>query len=739
MVAIAAVDSSSAVAQSADVVDIEIPAVVLESRPSQIEEAAAEEDLTQTVLSVAKRVETVEAASSIVTVVTRDTIDVHGYTDLSDLLDEIPGFEGYRPAFYYQSSEAFARGNARTILVLWNGVPINSPQTNRRALGPYLPINALERVEVVSGPGGVLWGANAFLGIVSATPQRELRGDAISAVTATAGASPRASGEYRASAAVADQWLRGRVKLYANLGLVSTRGAILTPPYDLTSGPFPAPDSDGAFQLRPSTGYTHNARDTWMPLTLAADLGPLKIDVLYPVIDRQFREFNDQGLRTDQFVGQDGMLVVGPSSQRAESVTLGSVQLDRDLGKSLHVAARAYYTGFEDRWVRLVKFPAGLLGAEAILVDETYAGMNPYLHDGAYRYGASVDVTRARGWSTTIVGAEAYREGIREVRRSVSGGLAPGDFLLIHPGQRVVTSAFVNEELDVSRRLGLELGARGQYAPGAYAPLVLGSAATRVGLARNVNLKLHAAQGFRPPAFEQTNGNDDARTNPFPHRQSNPDLKAERSLSLESELNARLVADAGGLRWLALRLGYQYTRLDDLIVFGATGEPENANRRIMSSIELRGEAAITGGHRLVVGYGFLTGEDLETGPLRNIPEHRLAVDVEARLARRVGAFLGMVMSGPVEDIDRLPVTSVDGSATAWSSMVVVDRLPASAKLNLGVRASGLMGGHLDLGAYVMNALDSQYPIADPDFERREAIYPMTAPGLDARLTLGWRM
>jgi outer membrane receptor protein involved in Fe transport len=291
----------------------------------------------------------------------------------------------------------------------------------------------------------------------------------------------------------------------------------------------------------------------------------------------------------------------------------------------------------------------------------------------------------------------------------------------------------------VVKSVALEGGLRGQYAPGAYAPLLLGSAAARWSPYESLSLKFNAAQGFRPPAFELTNGNDDPITNPFFHRQSNPNLRAERSLSLESEISALVPADGITIRNVAFRLGYQYTRLDDLIVFGSNGAPANANRRIMNSVELRSDLSLVGGHRFIFGYTFLVGEDLATGPLRNIPQHRFNLTLEARLSPRFHGFFAMTMTGRVEDLDRLPVQNMDGTYTATPSSVVVDRLPASLKVDCGVLASGLGGGHFDVAAYLNNALDSRYSIADPDFERRSAIYPITAPGLSAMLSVTTRM
>jgi outer membrane cobalamin receptor len=728
----------SASSVSADEVDIEVPILVIDdlgdaAGPSE------DDDLTQLVLSASKRVQTVQESSSIVTVVTRPQMILRGHRNLSDVLDEVPGFDGYRPNFYFDTPDAFARGNARTILVLWNGVPLNSPQTNQRALGPYLPISAMSRVEAVSGPGGVLWGANALLGIVSITGMRAEQLAWGAEVSGTLGSGAAAEGLYRGSASFAHSFADGDVRLYADLSLYSSVGPVLDPDYDLQITPFPAPDTDATVSLVPSTGSTHNQRDLWVPLTLAVDVGDFSIDVLYPIVAREFREFNDSGSRTDQIqVAGMGPILPSPSSRRAENLVLASVQFDRALSDRSRLLARAFWTGFEDRWVKLVKYAPGLLSPDAIVVDERYTGMNPYLHDGAYRTGVSTDYSRNGERSQLIVGGEAYVEGIREVRQELSGGLALADsWVLTNPGQRVVTSLYADERIDLHRRFAIDVGGRGQYAPGAYAPLLLGSLAMRWNVFGGWNLKTNVAQGFRPPALALINGNDE--TNPYAHRQSNPDLKAERSLSLEGEVSGMLLRDAPRIRYVALRFGYQHTRLDDMVVFDGGGRPVNANRRDLGSIEVRSDVAFLAGHRFVLGYSFLQGVDRQTGPLRHLPEHRLVLGLEARVSRHLQLYTGTSYVGPSEDLNRLPLAGSGMGSIAPPASVVVDRLPPSALVDVGLLAPGLVDGHLDVALHIDNLFDHRRYIADPDFDRRQAILPMRTAGFSAQLSLTWRM
>ena len=726
-------------AQTARPITIEVPILVVEES-DESDPSEPEGDLTQMVLSAAKRVQTVQENPSIVTVVTRNQMIVRGYETLSDVLDDVPGFEGYRPAFYFDTPDAFARGNGRTVLVLWNGVPLNSPQTNQRALGPYLTLDAMDRVEVISGPGGVLWGANAVLGVASITTLRADRMASKAEISGGVAGGPESRGAYRASASVADSFFDGGLKVYANLGVITTRGPILDPTYDIQITPFPAPDTDATVILGRSTGNTDNRRDLWMPLTLAADLGHFKIDVLYPIVAREYREFNDAGARSDQIAVGDGMTITpGEASKRSENVVMASLSYDRRFGRGTRVTSRAYWTGFEDRWDYLVKYAPGLLSPEPITVFESYTGMSSFLHDGATRSGVTVDVSHEFAHSQLIVGGEAYLESIREMRKELVGGLTVGaPWVVSYPGDRFVSALYVDERLDLSKRFTVDVGARAQYAPGAYDPLLLGSAAARWNPYGKVNLKFNAVQGFRPPPLALTNGNDDGVTNPYPHRESNPDLKAERSLSLEGELSGMVLEGQGRVRYTALRLGYQYTRLDDLVVFDATGRPVNANRRLMNSVELRADTAFDGGHRFVLGYSYLTGRDQESGPMRNIPQHRLRMTVERRLFAHVDAFFGLAITGAVEDLNRLPLATSAGSLATPGS-VVVDRLPPSGVVDFGLVASGLAGGALDIAAHVRNAFDAHPYIADPDFERRQAILPMESAGMGATLTVTWRM
>src|SRR5262249_41780670 len=150
----------------------------------------------------------------------------------------------------------------------------------------------------------------------------------VSEVTGSIGGGDNEHGEYRASATVADSFFDERLKVYANIGFVTQKGPVLDPPYDLQIGPFLAPDNDASFTLGPSTGKSQPRRDIWVPIPLAVDVGHFKVDVIYPIYEHDYREFNDFGGRTDHLLVGDNM-IEGVSSERAEYFTLGSLRYER--------------------------------------------------------------------------------------------------------------------------------------------------------------------------------------------------------------------------------------------------------------------------------------------------------------------------------------------------------------------------------------------------------------------------
>lgn len=123
------------------------------------------------VVTVASRhPESPSAAPAMATVVTRQTIEERGYQTLAELLADQPGFFMLGQG---RGTTPYLRGIENGILFLYDTVPITTDVTkNMYPLGRELSLDGVSRVEIVRGPGSVLWGPDAFAGIVNVVPMR---------------------------------------------------------------------------------------------------------------------------------------------------------------------------------------------------------------------------------------------------------------------------------------------------------------------------------------------------------------------------------------------------------------------------------------------------------------------------------------------------------------------------------------------------------------------------------------
>ena len=108
-----------------------------------------------------------------VTVITRKQIEESGAHSLGELLRLVPGLN-YRMtpmgAFYGIRSFGSSPFSSR-VLLLVDGFPFNSPDKGGLSGHPgfddFFPIEQIRRIEVVKGTGSVLYGQNAYQGIIN--------------------------------------------------------------------------------------------------------------------------------------------------------------------------------------------------------------------------------------------------------------------------------------------------------------------------------------------------------------------------------------------------------------------------------------------------------------------------------------------------------------------------------------------------------------------------------------------
>jgi outer membrane cobalamin receptor len=103
-------------------------------------------------------------------VVTAEQIKIMGATELHEILETVPGIHASLQSLtndYQYSVRGIANKANAEMLILLNGTRITSPFQGSTLTGTELPVAAIERVEVVRGPGSAVYGADAFAGVIN--------------------------------------------------------------------------------------------------------------------------------------------------------------------------------------------------------------------------------------------------------------------------------------------------------------------------------------------------------------------------------------------------------------------------------------------------------------------------------------------------------------------------------------------------------------------------------------------
>ena len=133
-----------------------------------------EELMEMEVTTASKSPERQLDAPAIVEVLTKDELNRFGGTTLKDLLIRIPGLTAVSGYFTDRSmigfpGDALQAPTSRHVLLLINGRPVREVQEGgiKTAMLEAFPVDAIERIEVVKGPGSVLYGSEAFAGVIN--------------------------------------------------------------------------------------------------------------------------------------------------------------------------------------------------------------------------------------------------------------------------------------------------------------------------------------------------------------------------------------------------------------------------------------------------------------------------------------------------------------------------------------------------------------------------------------------
>jgi len=125
------------------------------------------------VVSASKKLQTVSDAPSIISSISRTEIHKIGVNSLIDVLKNIPAIEtsmGVNGDYRVSIRGVRKDGN---ILVMLDGLPINDFYDGKPIFD--LPVEFIERIEVIRGPGSALFGTNAVAGVINIITCKEYK------------------------------------------------------------------------------------------------------------------------------------------------------------------------------------------------------------------------------------------------------------------------------------------------------------------------------------------------------------------------------------------------------------------------------------------------------------------------------------------------------------------------------------------------------------------------------------
>jgi iron complex outermembrane receptor protein len=165
--------------------------------PIDLTQASLEDLMDITVTSVSKKEEKLSRAAAAIFVINSEDIRRSGATNIPDLLRMVPGVdvEQIDANAWAISIRGFNSRYSNKVLVLIDGRTVYSPAFSGIFWDQIeMPLEDIERIEVIRGPSPTIWGANAVNGVISIITKssKDTKGGLM---TAGGGSQTRATGE----------------------------------------------------------------------------------------------------------------------------------------------------------------------------------------------------------------------------------------------------------------------------------------------------------------------------------------------------------------------------------------------------------------------------------------------------------------------------------------------------------------------------------------------------------------
>lgn len=154
-----------------------------ETNLASLTDLSLEELMEIKVITVSKSDQNISNAPGIISVITAKEIQKFGANSLYEVLERISGV--YQPSFFFYAQNPISiRGDLNGgldthVLLLLNGRPFRESMTQGINTSFYLslPLISIEKIEIIRGPGSVLYGTNAFMGVINVITKKDFKSD----------------------------------------------------------------------------------------------------------------------------------------------------------------------------------------------------------------------------------------------------------------------------------------------------------------------------------------------------------------------------------------------------------------------------------------------------------------------------------------------------------------------------------------------------------------------------------
>lgn len=542
----------------------------------------------------------ISKAPSVASVITASEIKRIGATSLDEVLQVVPGLHvsrdslGYNPVYTFRGMHASFNPQ---VLMLVNGVPqTNLFHGDRGLVWGGFPVETIDRIEIIRGPGSALFGADAFAGTINI-------------ITRNAASAPGFNAGYRGgSYSTHEAWVHyGGELLGGGLFVALELGKS-----DVMNERIAA---DAQSVLDSETGTS-------------ASLAPGGVN-----LDRKFYDFRTE-YNYDKYTfrlshqyresenGAGVALALDPNNVFASNRTLLQLVYEEpEWRENLSVRIEgSFFRSTQEVKKDLIVYPPGsTAGLDDGPLPEGLIS-NPEVYERHYRFHASSSYTGFFGHNVSV-GTGYYYGDLYQVKEYKNFGfisedvcLEPGssvqkvqekEYLFLPPGSRKNYFLYIQDAWQVADDWELTAGVRYDH----YSDF--GSTTNpRVALvwttSHNLSTKLLYGEAFRAPAFAQTRAANN------PSILGNPNLDPETLSSYELAFDYRPRYD------LNLLFNLFHYKWKDIINFvpdanEATRTAQNAGEQIGRGFEFEANWKVTPDWTLSTNFSYTRAEDKLTG------------------------------------------------------------------------------------------------------------------------------